>query len=116
MNIKTERIAQLIKKEISDIIQFSMKERRIGLVTITDVEVTNDLSIAKVYFTIMDRKDRIEEDIMNLKRAKGFIRTTLSKRLKTYKVPDLIFIQDDSLEIGNRIDNIIKDITYQTEE
>jgi len=113
--VKNEHLAELIRKEVSNIIQFDMKERKVGLVTITDVEVNNDLSIAKVYFSILDKKERIEEDIENLKKAKGFVRSTLAKRLSTYKCPDIVFVKDESLETGNRIDSILKELNIPEE-
>lgn len=108
--VKNEHLSELIRKEISNIIQYEMKEKRVGLVTITDVRVNNDLSLAKVYYTILDREDRIEEDIDNLVHSKGFIRSALAKKLSTYKCPDLQFVYDESLETGNRIDSILKDL------
>ena len=104
------------KESMFNIIQFDMKERKVGLVTVTDVEVNNDLSIAKVYYTILDRADRIDEDVENLKRAKGFIRSTLAKRLSTYKCPDIVFVKDESLETGNRIDSILKGLNIPEED
>ena len=108
MKIRTERLAQIIKKEVSDIIQFSLKDRRIGFVTITDVNLTNDLSYAKIFINILDKDEKTAERMESLKKAKGYIRSELAKRLTTYKVPDLIFVLDDSLKQGNRIDEIIK--------
>lgn len=108
--VNNDRLAQLIQKDISNIIQFDMKERRVGIVTITDVELSGDNSQAKVFFTILDTPSRVEEDVQNLKRAKGFIRSTLAKKIHTYKVPELIFVYDESLDRGNRIDAILRDI------
>jgi len=110
MGIKNERIAQIIKKEISDIIQFSLKDQRVGFVTVTDVEVTKDMSFAKIYINILDKEDKIKERFEYIKKAKGFIRSELAKRLTIYKVPDLIFVIDNSLQKGNKIDDIIKNL------
>ncbi|MDD2591388.1 MAG: 30S ribosome-binding factor RbfA [Erysipelotrichaceae bacterium] len=110
MRIRTERLAQTIKKEVSEIIQFSLKDRRVGFVTVTDVTVTNDLSFAKIYINILDDEIKAKERFNNLKKAKGFIRSELAKKLTTYKVPQLIFIFDESLKKGNRIEEIIKNL------
>ncbi|MDD3923475.1 MAG: 30S ribosome-binding factor RbfA [Erysipelotrichaceae bacterium] len=110
MRIRTERLAQTIKKEVSEIIQFSLKDRRVGFVTVTDVTVTNDLSFAKIYINILDDEIKAKERFDNLKKAKGFIRSELAKKLTTYKVPQLIFIFDESLKKGNRIEEIIKNL------
>ncbi len=114
-SVSNQRLANLIQKEISNIIQFEMKEKHVGLVTITDVEVTSDLSHAYVYYSILDNPDRIEEDKANLKHAAGFIRTALSKKLSTYKCPKLVFRTDDSIERGNRIESILKEVLKEDE-
>lgn len=111
MNVKQERIAGIIKKNISDIIQRRLKDPSVGFVTVTDVTVTNDLSFAKIYVTFLDKPELKEKRLDSLKKAKGFIRTELGKEMSTYKVPDLIFVLDDSLEKGNRIDAILNDVT-----
>lgn len=109
MGVRNERIAGIILKNISDIIQFELKNDTIGLVTVTDVKVTSDLSFAKVYVSFLNT-NKLDEKLDALKRAKGFIKTELSKRMSTYKVPDLIFVYDDSLQQGNKIDQILKSI------
>jgi len=108
MSLKKERLATIIAREVSDIIQFSLKDPNVGFVTITDVEVTGDLSIAKIYVTVFDKKKDSNVTIDALKRAKGFIRSELGKRLTVKKCPDLVFVLDTSLEKGNRIDELIK--------
>lgn len=110
MAVKKERLAGIIRREVSDIIQFSLKDPNVGFVTVTDVDVTGDLSIAKVYVTIMGKKGKEQEALEHLKHAKGFIRTELGKRLTVRKCPDLIFVLDTSLETGNRINELINNI------
>ncbi len=112
MKIRRERIAGIILKNVSDIIQFSLKNDQIGLVTVTDVKVNRDYSLAKVYVTFL--ADNIEEKLAELQKSKGFIRTELSKRMSTYKIPDLLFVYDDSLERGNQVEALLK--TIQAEE
>ena len=110
MSIKQERLAGIIAREVSDIIQFSLKDPNVGFVTITDVVVSGDFSIAKLYVTILDKKFNSEEALGNLMKAKGFIRTELGRRLTVKKCPDLVFLLDNSLEKGNRIDSLIKQV------
>lgn len=110
MAVKKERLAGIIRREVSDIIQFSLKDPNVGFVTVTDVDVTGDLSIAKVYVTILGKKGKEKEALEQLKHAKGFIRTELGKRLTVRKCPDLIFVLDTSLEQGNRINQLIQDM------
>ena len=105
--IKQERIAGIIKKNLSEIIQNQLKDKNVGFVTITDVEVTNELSFAKIYVTFLDKSEmRLEA----LKKAKGYLKTELSKKMSTYKVPDLLFQLDESLNQGNRITEIIDNL------
>ena len=107
MSVKTEKIAGIILKNVSEIIQFQLKDPKIGFVTITDVEVTNDLSIAKIYVSFLGQQERNDAGLAALERSKGFIRSELAKRMKLRKVPSLTFIQDRSLAKGNRIESII---------
>lgn len=110
MSTKNEKIAGLIQKNVSEIIQFNLKDPKIGFITITDAQVTNDLSYAKIFVSFLGQNARKEAGMKALERSKGYIRSELSKRLSTRKVPELIFVLDDSLEKGNRIEKIIFDI------
>lgn len=110
MSVKTERIASLLIKEISDILQNEVHDEDIKFVTITACKVDTDLSLAQVYCTVLNdsKKDKCMHD---LNAAKGFIKTELAKRkLEIRKIPDLRFIYDESISYGNRIENIIKEI------
>lgn len=113
MTVKAEKIAGIIQKEISEIIQFQLKDPKVGFITITDVTVTNDLSIAKIYVSFLGQKPREEAGMKALHRSKGFIRSELAKRLNMRKVPELHFFIDDALERGNRIEQIIQNIHKQ---
>ena len=110
MTLKAEKIAGIIQKEISEIIQFSLKDPKIGFITITDVTVTNDLSIAKIYVSFLGQNPREEAGMKALDRSRGYLRSELAKRMTIRKVPELIFKLDDSLERGNKIERIISEI------
>lgn len=110
MTLKAEKVAGIIQKEVSEIIQFELKDPKIGFITITDVTVTNDLSIAKIYVSFLGQKAREEAGMKALERSKGFIRTNLAKRMTLRKVPELQFKIDDSLERGNKIEKILYEI------
>lgn len=110
-NNKLERLESQIRREISNILQNEVKNSKFGFVTVTDVEVTSDYSFANVYVSFLNTKevsamDRLEE----INRVKGFVRTQLSQRLKIRKTPDLIFKIDDSIDQGNRIDELLAEI------
>lgn len=110
MSIKTERLAHVLEKEISSILLLEIKDKDIKFVTITHVDLSSDLSYAKVYCTVLndEMKDKTIKDLNN---AKGFIRNELIKRkLEMRKIPELIFIYDESIEYGNKIEKIIEEI------
>lgn len=110
MSLKTERMDMTIQREISHILQFDLKNPKLGFVTVTDVQCTNDLSQAKVYVTFLGKQGRNDAGMKVLNQSKGFIRSSVAKKIKIRKMPELIFIQDTSLEQGNRIEKILHDI------
>lgn len=110
MSTKNEKIAELIKRNISEIIQFELKDPKIGFITITDCSVTSDLSYAKLYVSFLGQNARREAGMKALERSKGYLRSELSKKMSTRKVPELIFQLDDALERGNKIEKIIADM------
>ena len=107
MKIKQERINSNLQKEISYIISNEVKNPNIGFVTITAVDVTSDLSYARVYFTTLS--DRLET-LKALKSAKGYIKRELADRIDLRHIPELEFIYDESIEYGNKIEQKIKEI------
>ncbi len=110
MSIKTQRLANVLLKEISEIIMLEIKDEDIKFVTITHVDLSSDLSYAKVYCTVLDENKK-DKCIHDLNGAKGFIRNELMKRkIEIRKMPELTFIYDDSIEYGNKIEKIIKEI------
>lgn len=109
-SIKQKRLESIIRKNISDIVQFDLKDPKVGFVTITDVWVSNDHSYAKVYCQFLGKDERNEAGLKALNRAKGFIRSELSQRLDIRRTPDLTFVLDTTEEKGRRIDEIIDEI------
>jgi ribosome-binding factor A len=106
---RLDRINADIKRELSDIFR-DLKDPRIkGIVSILNVEITNDLSYAKVYVSVVGGD--AEEAIKGLKSAAGFARRELSSRLLIRKTPELKFILDDSIEHSAKILKIINEIT-----
>lgn len=108
--LKQKRLNQIILKDITEIIQFDLKDPSVGFVTITGVEVSNDHSYANVYVTFLGKKEREEAGLKALNRAKGFIRSELSQRLDIRRVPELSFVIDTAMENGRHIDDIISQI------
>lgn len=107
---RADRVREVIKEEISLLLRKEVKDPRVEFVTITDVEVSGDLRVAKVYFTIHGGMEEREKAMEGLERATGFIRRSLGKRLRLKRVPELIFLSDESLEYGDRIEALIKRI------
>jgi ribosome-binding factor A len=110
MAFKRERLEKIIEREISTIIFSEVKDDRLKFVTITKVDLTNDLSIATVFFTVLGDDTQIDATTENLLEAKGFIKGVLSKRLDIRKIPDLRFKFDASFTEGNKIDSILRSL------
>src|SRR2546427_5050132 len=106
---RAQRIGDQIQRELADLLRLHVKDPRIGMVTVTAVEVSPDLSHAKVFFTHLAGKEHASEAVEALQRTGGFLRTELSRRLKLYSVPQLHFVYDDSIESGLRLSKLIDD-------
>jgi ribosome-binding factor A len=107
---RAERVADAIRKEISDILLKEISDPRIGLITITDTKLSDDLRQAKVYFVQMG-KDQGSRDIQeNLQRASGFLKKELGRRLRLRHIPEILFFYDESFEYGSRIDRILAEV------
>ena len=107
MSVKIERLNHKFAIEISNIIKEEVKDERIDFVTVTDVSITNDLSHAKVYVTVLKDEER-DNAIKALNKARGFIEMELSQRVDVRKMPELKFVYDESIEYSNNIENIIE--------
>ena len=114
-SIKQKRLEGTIRKNISDIIQFGLKDPKVGFVTITDVHVSNDHSFAKVFVTFLGKDARAQAGLKALNRAKGFIRSELSQRLDIRRTPDLIFVLDETEMKARHIDEIIHNLHVDEE-
>ena len=112
MSIKLERLNHNFTEAISKIVAREVKDDDIKFVTITAVDISSDLSYAKVYFTNLIDKDR--EKVCNaLNKASGFIRGKLFDMVEIRKMPELTFIYDESIEYGNKIEKIIEEINKE---
>ena len=105
--LKGERAGSDIQRELSNILLLDAKDEDFKHVTITDVDVSNDLSFAKVYFTTTDNREKVEHDLNN---ASGFFRSLLAERLIMRNTPELKFIFDESIEYGAKIEKIIEEL------
>lgn len=107
-NMRAERVGEQMKQEIMDIVNNKVKDPRVGFLTITDVELTNDLSHAKVYLTVLGSNKEIDNTFKALEKAKGFIKSELGSRMRLRIIPDLTFEYDKSIEYGNKIERMIQ--------
>ena len=115
-NNRLGRIDEELKKEISNIISFELKNPKItGLISVTRVKVTPDLKYAKVYVSILNSKN-VKDTLANLKKSSGYIRTEIAKRINLRITPEMVFVLDDSMEYGAKIDQILKEIIPKEEK
>ena len=113
-NIKIERLNHNYQEVISSILMLEVKDPDVKFVTITGVDVTNDLSFAKVYYTVLDSTKK-EATAKALEKAAPFIRTKLAEKVEIRHTPELRFIYDKSIAYGEHIDEIIKKINEEKE-
>ncbi len=116
-NSRAQRVADQIGRDIAALIQSEMDDPRIGIVSITGVEVSSDLAYAKVFITSLGGGDTGrhssaaagKESVAALNGAAGYLRSLLARRLRLRTVPKLSFHHDDSVERGRRLDELIDD-------
>src|ERR1700693_3411642 len=104
---RAARIADQIQRDLSDLFRQELKDPRVGLVTITAVEVSRDLSHAKVYVTSLAEAESTEQSVQALQHAAGFLRSQLARTLNLRTVPQLHFVYDVSVERGVRLSHLI---------
>jgi ribosome-binding factor A len=106
---RLRRVADQIQRELSDLLRNEVRDPRIGMITLTGVEVSSDLAHAKVYYTTLGEGAERTETARGLKQAAGFLRSLLGKRLTAHAVPELHFIFDQSVERGSKLSRLIDD-------
>lgn len=114
---RSDRVAQEIQKEIAVILQREVKDPRIGMVTVSDVEVSSDLAYAKVFVTFLFDHDEqaITQGMKGLEKAAPYIRTLLGKTMRLRIVPEIRFIYDESLVEGMRVSNLVSNVIREDE-
>ena len=106
---RSQRVGDLLRQEIADIIMRKVKDPRIGFVTVTGVDLTDDLKIARVYISCLDEKEK-EVTLEILNSAKNFIRSEVGKRVRIKVLPSVEFRIDESLGYGDKIDRLLREI------
>lgn len=107
---RPQKLGDLIQRELSELLQRELRDPRVGMITITGVDVSPDFSHAKVFFTVLE-KQRLEDACEGLRRAAGFLRSRLARRIKLYTTPELRFEYDESVERGDRLSRLINSVT-----
>ena len=101
---RSDRVAEQIQRELADLLQFEVKDPRIGMVTITEVEVSGDMAHAKIYYSAHAASTELQK---GLEKSAGFLRSQLGKRMLLRTVPQLHFIYDASIDRGMRLSRLI---------
>ncbi|TDQ39688.1 30S ribosome-binding factor RbfA [Aureibacillus halotolerans] len=112
-NLRANRVAEQMKKELGDILGRKIKDPRVGFVTVTDVEVSGDLQLATVYISVLGDDDKKKDTLQGLLKARGFIRSEIGQRIRLRKTPELTFEFDDSVAYGNRIEHLLADLNQR---
>ena len=106
---RARRVGDEVQRELADLLRTEVKDPRVGPVTITAVEVSGDLSHAKIFVTHLAGREHADEAVKALQHTAGFLRSALAHRLSLYSVPQLHFAYDDSIENGMRLSQLIDD-------
>ena len=104
---RSERVSGLLRRELAQLIQTEIKDPEVGFIGVSDVEVTRDLSLARVFITVFDT-DQAAASVKALNRAAGFLRRRLGQDLRMRQIPELRFLHDASVETGQRVDALIE--------
>lgn len=111
MRIRPEKVAHLMRREVADILERKLRDPGlVSTVTVTDVQVTHDLSFAKIFVTVLGDEKARTQAMEALKRATGFVRHELGDRLELREVPELRFEYDVSLDRGHRVEDLLRKI------
>jgi len=113
---RQEKLGEVIAVELSDLLRTRVKDPRVGLVSITHVEVSGDYRYAKVFMSVMGGKDEQVSTMKALKRATGFLRHELAGRLDLRYTPEIEFKLDRSIEEGSRILELIHEVEKERTE
>jgi ribosome-binding factor A len=113
---RATRVADQIRMEVADIIMRKTRDPRVASVTVTDVRVTNDLQLARVYVTTRAEGAAVREALMGLEKASGFIRSELGRRLNLRYTPELAFFYDEAGSRGDRVLHLLENLSRNQAE
>ncbi|MFW5972016.1 MAG: 30S ribosome-binding factor RbfA [Bacillota bacterium] len=113
---RAQRLGELIKQEIGNILLKEVKDPRIGFVSVTDAEVSGDLRHANVYVSVYGSEKEKEDTMKGLEKATGYIRRLLGDRITVYHTPEILFRYDDSIEHGAHISKLLDKVKKEKDE
>lgn len=114
-NRRVSRVAELIKREVSQMLLNGIKDDRVGtgMVSVTDVDVSGDLQHAKIYVSIYGTDEAKAETMAGLKSATGYVRSELGARVRLRRTPEVLFLEDRSIERGNKVLALLNELNHQ---
>ncbi|MEH1871425.1 30S ribosome-binding factor RbfA [Nostoc sp.] len=114
-NRRVSRVAELIKREVSQMLLNGIKDDRVGtgMVSVTDVDVSGDLQHAKIYVSIYGTDEAKAETMAGLKSATGYVRSELGARVRLRRTPEVLFLEDRSIERGNKVLALLNQLNDQ---
>jgi len=102
------RVADQIQRDLAELIAFEVKDPRVGMVTLTEVQITPDYAHAKVFFTtLVDNEEAVRDTLTGLRKASGYLRSQLGRRLSIHTLPELHFVHDNSTVRGIEMSRLI---------
>ncbi|MFT4172274.1 MAG: 30S ribosome-binding factor RbfA [Rhodocyclaceae bacterium] len=104
---RASRVTEQIRRELAELIRLEVKDPRVGFITLTDVEISADYAHAKVFFTSMKGQEGLDDILVGLRRASGFLRRELGRRVRIHTTPELHFVYDQSVERGTHLSALI---------
>ncbi|MBW4471239.1 MAG: 30S ribosome-binding factor RbfA [Stenomitos rutilans HA7619-LM2] len=115
---RVERVAELIKREVGQMLLSGIKDDRVGsgMVSVTDVQVAGDLQHAKIFVSIYGSSEAKAETMAGLKSATGFVRSELGQRIRLRRTPEVVFLEDSSLERGDKVLSLLNRLSQEREK
>ena len=111
---RVSRVAELVRREVSQMLLHGIKDDRVGagMVSVTDVDVSGDLQHAKIFVSIYGTEEAKEETMAGLKSATGYVRSELGQRIRLRRTPEVVFVEDLSIERGTKVLSLLNQLTY----
>lgn len=113
---RVDRVNEQIRRELAELLHTEIKDPRVGMVSVTEVEISADYAHAKIYFSTLATDDRLPEVMHGLKQASGFLRRELGRRIRIHTTPELHFFHDRSLEHGASLSRLIDEASQLSDQ